>query len=165
MQKLYVQRARRYIQLPLCSARRCEQQPCTDAEVFIPRFLRPPYWLESRPFKKKIKIKWKKRGQQLTSLWLNIKHTVGLHFVLQEEGQREQNCTVCQVMFNLISWVCAMIEKKKDTMTHSPAYMRGELIEMLPSELCIYWAWQKIWGRFLDELFAIHYDKIRGSIN
>ncbi|KAI9546546.1 hypothetical protein NQZ68_026767 [Dissostichus eleginoides] len=66
------------------------QAVSTDVGLFIPRFQKlHSGW----------KVGHKKRGQQLTSLWLNIKHTVGLHFVLQEEGQGQggQNGSVCQV--------------------------------------------------------------------
>lgn len=80
-----------------------------------------PSW-ESRPLRKKIK-----KGQQLTSLWLNIKHTVGLHFVLREEAQREENCSLCQVIFQF-DFLVLCYDKKKDMIIHLLEPMRNRFM-------------------------------------
>lgn len=74
--------------------------------LFIPRFQRPPSWLESRPFKKKKKEanSWLACGWTSCTWW-----DCTLCCRRRDTGSRIAQSA--KWYFNFISWICAAIEK------------------------------------------------------
>lgn len=115
----YIQKAELQWRRHAVSCQATERGACRCRSVYrqVPKNLHPGWKVGHLKKKKK-----EQRGQQLTSLWLNIKHMVGLHFGLQKEGHTQR------VPNDISIWFPGLKKKKKTSLPRT----HGQLIHLNP---------------------------------